>query len=71
MTLPGIVNNVTKFGAFVDVGVKESGLVHISQIVDRYISDPAEVLSVSQEVTVKVISIDEKMKRIGLSMKDL
>lgn len=70
MTLPGIVNNVTKFGAFVDIGVKESGLVHISQIVDRYISDPAEILSVNQEVTVKVVSIDEKKKRIGLSMKD-
>lgn len=71
MVLPGIVNNVTKFGAFVDIGVKESGLVHISQIVNRFISDPAEILAVSQEVTVKVISIDEDKKRIGLSMKDL
>ena len=69
MILPGIVNNVTKFGAFVDIGIKESGLVHISQIVDRYIKDPAEVLSVSQQVTVKVLDIDVTKKRISLSMK--
>ena len=69
MILPGIVNNVTKFGAFVDIGIKESGLVHISQIVDRYIKDPAEVLSESQQVTVKVLDIDVTKKRISLSMK--
>lgn len=71
MVLPGIVTNVTKFGAFIDIGIKESGLVHISQIVNRFISDPAEVLSVSQEVKVKVMDIDEKKKRVSLSMKDV
>ena len=71
MVLPGIVTNVTKFGAFVDVGIKETGLVHISQIVNRFISDPAEVLSVSQEVKVKVMDIDEAKKRVSLSMKDV
>lgn len=71
MILPGVVNNVTKFGAFVDIGVKESGLVHISQIVNRFIKDPAEVLSVNQEVTVKVINVDIEKKRITLSMKEV
>ena len=71
MILPGIVNNITKFGAFVDIGVKESGLVHISQIVDRFITDPSEILSVHQEVTVKVMSIDAAKKRIGLSIKEV
>jgi len=71
MILPGVVNNVTKFGAFVDIGIKESGLVHISQIVNRFIKDPAEVLSVNQEVTVKVIDIDVPKKRISLSMKQV
>ena len=71
MVLTGIVNNLTKFGAFVDIGIKESGLIHISQIVDRYIKDPAEVLSLSQEVTVKVIDIDIDRKRISLTMKEM
>ena len=69
MILTGIVNNVTKFGAFVDIGVKESGLVHISQIVDRFITDPSEFLSVQQEVRVKVMEVDVEKKRISLSIK--
>lgn len=71
MILPGIVNNLTKFGAFVDIGIKESGLIHISQITDRFIKDPSEVLSLNQEVTVKIIAIDKTRKRISLSMKNL
>jgi len=71
MILPGVVNNVTKFGAFVDIGIKESGLVHISQIVNRFIKDPSEVISLNQEVTVKVMDIDIHKKRISLSMKDV
>lgn len=71
MVLPGVVNNVTKFGAFVDIGIKESGLVHISEIVDRFISDPAEILSVNQEVKVKVIGVDEEKGRVSLSMKQV
>ena len=69
MILPGVVNNITKFGAFVDIGVKESGLVHISQIVNRYITDPAEILSINQEVKVKILDLDLPKKRITLSMK--
>ena len=71
MVLPGVINNVTKFGAFVDIGIKESGLVHISEIVNRFISDPAEVVSVNQEVKVKVIGIDEEKGRVSLSMKQV
>ena len=55
MILPGIVKNVTKFGAFVDIGIKENGLVHISQMTDRFISDPTEVISVHQHVSVRVL----------------
>jgi len=71
MVLPGIVTNVTAFGAFVDIGVHQDGLVHISQLADRFVKDPAEVVKVHQKVTVKVISVDLERKRIGLSMKDL
>ncbi|OBQ45815.1 Tex family protein [Halodesulfovibrio spirochaetisodalis] len=70
MTLPGIVTNVTKFGAFVDVGVHQDGLVHISQLADRYVSDPSEVVRVQQKVHVKVLEVDVQRKRISLSMKD-
>ncbi len=70
MRLPGIINNVTKFGAFVDIGVKESGLVHISQIRDAYVSDPSDILAVNQRVQVKVIGIDIGQGRITLSMKE-
>jgi uncharacterized protein len=69
MVLPGIVTNITNFGAFVDVGIKQDGLVHISQITDRYISNPAEVLTLHQHVQVKVIEVDKQRNRIQLSMK--
>lgn len=68
MILPGIVNNITAFGCFVDIGIKESGLVHISQLKDGYISDVNEVVKLHQHVQVKVIDIDPLRKRIGLSM---
>lgn len=69
MKLPGIITNITKFGAFVDVGVHQDGLVHLSQLADRYVSDPAEVVSVNQKVEVTVMEVDIARKRIGLSMK--
>ncbi len=71
MVLPGIVTNITNFGAFVDVGVKQDGLVHISNIKNEYIKNPADVLKLHQHVKVKVISVDLARKRIGLSMKDV
>jgi len=67
--LPGIVNNITRFGCFVDIGIKEKGLVHISNLADRYVSDPTEVVSIHQYVQVKVIGIDSERKRIQLSLK--
>lgn len=70
MILPGIVTNITAFGAFVDVGVHQDGLVHISQIANRYISNPNEVLKLNQKVQVKVLSVDTDRKRIQLSMKE-
>jgi uncharacterized protein len=69
MTVTGRVTNLTKFGAFVDIGIKENGLIHTSQISDSYITDPSEVLSIDQEVTVKVMDVDLERKRIQLSMK--
>lgn len=69
MILPGIVNNITKFGAFVDVGIKESGLVHISELADRFISDPNEIVKLHQHVKVRVKELDIPRKRIQLSMK--
>jgi protein Tex len=69
MVLPGIVTNITKFGAFVDVGVHQDGLVHVSQLADRFVSDPAEVVKISQQVTVRVVEVDVARKRISLSMK--
>ena len=69
MQLPGIVTNVTAFGAFVDVGVHQDGLVHISELADRYVRDPHEVVKVGQRVTVRVLEVDEKRRRISLSMK--
>ena len=69
MVLPGIVTNITKFGAFVDVGVKQDGLVHVSQLADRYISDPSEIVKLHQHVQVKVIEVDFVRKRIQLSLK--
>ena len=69
MKLPGIVTNVTAFGAFVDIGVHQDGLVHISQLCDRFIKDPAEVVKVQQKVMVTVTEVDLPRKRIALSMK--
>jgi uncharacterized protein len=69
MTLEGVVTNVTKFGAFVDVGVHQDGLVHISELSDRYIKEPSDVVKVGQIVKVHVLSVDPKIKRIALSMK--
>jgi len=69
MKLPGIVTNVTAFGAFVDIGVHQDGLVHVSQIADHFVKDPAEVLKVQQKVMVTVTDIDLPRKRIALSMK--
>ncbi len=68
MVVPGIVNNITNFGAFVDIGIKESGLVHISQLANRFVKNPADVVSLHQEVTVKVLDIDRGRKRIQLTM---
>ena len=68
MTLPGIVTNITNFGCFVDVGIKENGLVHISQLCREFVSDPTTVVSIHQHVQVKVVSIDRERKRIGMSM---
>lgn len=70
MKLPGIVTNLTAFGAFVDIGVHQDGLVHVSQITDKFISNPAEVLKVSQKVMVTVTEIDINRKRIALTMKE-
>lgn len=67
--VPGIVTNITRFGAFVDIGVKQHGLVHVSEIANRYISDPAEVLTLNQKVKVKVLEVDKQRKRIALSIK--
>lgn len=69
MTLPGVVTNVTAFGAFVDVGVHQDGLVHISQLADRFVRDPVEVVKVHQKVMVTVLDVDLDRKRISLSMK--
>lgn len=68
MTLPGIIGNITNFGAFVNIGIKENGLIHLSQMSDRYITDPNEVVSIHQHVQVQVISIDAERKRIGLKL---
>ena len=69
MVLPGIVNNITKFGAFVDVGIKESGLIHISEMADRFISDPNEIVKLHQHIKVRVKELDIPRKRIQLSLK--
>ncbi|MGY6742960.1 MAG: Tex family protein [Cecembia sp.] len=69
MKLPGIITNITKFGAFVDIGVHQDGLVHLSHLADRFINDPADVVTVNQKVEVTVMEVDIPRKRIGLSMK--
>ena len=71
MVLPGIVTNITNFGCFVDVGIKENGLVHISELADHFVSNPADVVSIHQHVQVRVLSIDTTRKRVQLSMKGI
>ena len=71
MELPGIVTNITNFGAFVDIGVHQDGLVHVSQLADRYVSDPTQVVRLHQHVRVRVIAVDLRRQRISLSMKGM
>lgn len=71
MVLPGIITNITNFGCFVDIGIKENGLVHISELADRFVSDPSEVVSIHQQVRVRVLSIDRERRRVQLSMKNI
>jgi uncharacterized protein len=69
MEVPGVVTNLTRFGAFVDIGVKQDGLVHVSEVAHKYIQDPGEVLKLNQHVKVKVLEVDVVRKRIALSIK--
>jgi uncharacterized protein len=69
MELPGIVTNITNFGAFVDIGVHQDGLVHISQLADRYVSDPIQVVHLHQHVRVRVTEVDRRRNRISLTMR--
>jgi len=71
MIVPGIVTNITNFGAFVDIGVKQDGLVHISKLANKFVSNPADVVNLNQQVKVKVIDVDYERKRIQLSMTDV
>lgn len=71
MVVPGIVTNITKFGAFVDIGVKQDGLVHVSQMADRYVDEPSKVVKLQQHLMVRVVSVDLARKRIQLSMKGI
>ena len=71
MIVPGIVTNITKFGVFVDIGIKQDGLVHISNMSRTYISDPSTVVKLHQHIMVKVLAVDIERKRIQLSMKDV
>jgi len=65
------MTNITSFGAFVDIGVKDSGLVHVSQLSDKFVRDPMEVVSLGQQVTVRVVEVDYGRKRVALSMKGM
>jgi uncharacterized protein len=69
MTLTGVVSNVTAFGAFVDIGVHQAGLVHVSQLANHFVKDPHKVVKVNQKVTVTVLEVDLERKRISLSMR--
>jgi uncharacterized protein len=71
MIVPGIVTNITKFGAFVDIGIKQDGLVHISHLSNTYVQDPSKVVKLHQHVSVKVLAVDIDRKRIQLSMKEV
>ncbi|MBN2687122.1 MAG: S1 RNA-binding domain-containing protein, partial [Deltaproteobacteria bacterium] len=70
MVLPGVVTNVTAFGAFVDIGVHQDGLIHVSEMADRFVRNPHDILKVNQQVTVTVVDVDEKRNRIALSMRE-
>ncbi|HOQ58830.1 MAG TPA: S1 RNA-binding domain-containing protein, partial [Bacteroidales bacterium] len=70
MVLPGIVTNITNFGCFVDIGIKENGLLHLSQMADRFVAHPTEVLSLHQHIKVKILSLDPERRRIQLSLKN-
>ncbi len=70
MKLPGIITNVTAFGAFIDIGVHQDGLVHVSQLADHFVKNPADEVKVRQQVEVTVLEVDIKRKRISLSMKN-
>ena len=70
MMVNGIVNNITKFGAFVDIGIKDSGLIHVSQMANHFVKDPLEVLKLNQEVVARVIEVDVNRKRVSLSLKN-
>jgi uncharacterized protein len=71
MIVPGIVTNITKFGAFVDIGIKQDGLVHVSNLSKSYVQDPSTVVKLHQHVMVKVLAVDIERKRVQLSMKDI
>ena len=71
MELPGIITNITNFGAFVDIGVHQDGLVHISQLADKFVTDPTQVVKLHQHVKVKVLEVDRKRNRISLTMKGI
>jgi uncharacterized protein len=71
MELPGIVTNITAFGAFVDIGVHQDGLVHISQLADKYVKDPNTVVKLHQHVRVRVLEVDQRRHRISLTMKGI
>jgi len=71
MTLPGIITNITAFGAFVDIGIKQNGLIHVSNMANEYVSDPNEHVKLNQKVNVKVVDIDKVRNRIQLSLKDV
>ena len=69
MELEGVVTNVANFGAFVDIGVHQDGLIHVSQLADRYVSDPKQIVKVGQVVKVRVLEVNEQLKRISLTMR--
>ena len=71
MELPGIVTNITNFGAFVDIGVHQDGLVHVSQLANKYVSDPTKIVHLHQHVRVRVIAVDLRRQRISLSMRGI
>ena len=71
MVVPGVVTNITRFGCFVDMGIKVKGLVHVSQMAERFVKDPSEIVHIQQQVMVKVIQIDPERGRVALSMKDV